>query len=74
MKTTLPELSPELQNLLSDLAQRLGQSETEVITIALQQYARMPSDAWPRSIGMGRDSEVTGENSEDWLLENWHPD
>ena len=74
MSTKVTQLSPQLQTLLEHLARRLDQSEDEIVTRALYQYARQQSDSWPKSIGAGWDPQVTGENSEDWLRDNWKPD
>lgn len=65
---------PELRQLLTTIARRLGQSEEDVIMCALYQYVRVHDGTWPKSIGAGWDAEVTGENSEDWLRDNWRPD
>jgi hypothetical protein len=74
MSAETTDIPPDIRTLLATISRRLGQSEHEILIDALYQYARVHDPNWPKSIGAAWDSEVTGENSEDWLRDNWHPD
>jgi hypothetical protein len=69
-KTTL-YLPGELQRSLAATAKREGRSQAEIVRDALSAYFSKGTPLRLQSIGAGRDNEVTGATSEDWLRRNW---
>ena len=69
-KTTL-YLSGELQRSLLAVAKREGRSQAEIVRSALAAYFSGRTAPPLRSIGAGRDDEVSGATSEQWLRKNW---
>jgi predicted transcriptional regulator len=69
-KTTL-YLSDELRVQLAQAARREKRPQAEIVREALGLYFSSRPGAKFRSIGLGADAEVTGENSEAWLKQAW---
>ena len=69
-KTTL-YLPADLQRSLGAAAKREGRPQAEIIREALVSYLAERAPSRPRSIGAGRDDEVSGATSEEWLRKNW---
>jgi hypothetical protein len=70
-KTTL-YLPPELQRSLLTTAKREGRSQAEIIRAALDAYLSGRTPPRMTSIGAGKDDEVSGATSENWLRKNWN--
>lgn len=71
-KTTL-YLPDELHRRIRDLSRRTGRPQAEVIRGALERYIEGEPSPLPRSIGVGEDDDLSGQDSEDWLRRNWQP-
>lgn len=69
-KTTL-YLPPDLQRALREEGRRSGVSQARVIREALGAYLAKRPRPLPRSIGLGRDGEVTGRRSGAWIRGRW---
>jgi predicted transcriptional regulator len=53
MKHTTVQLPDQIEHSLSQLAQRMGRSEAELIQEAIEQYLTRQTRPLPRSVGMG---------------------
>jgi hypothetical protein len=71
-KTTL-YLTTELHEGLKALSLRSGRSQAALIREALHAYIAQQEWPLPSSTGIGSDPELSGEQVEDWLEENWRP-
>ena len=71
-KTTL-YLPTELHRALRELSRRTGRPQADVVREALHLYIGQQSRPPLRSLGMGEDPDLSGEQSEDWLAEHWRP-
>jgi Arc/MetJ-type ribon-helix-helix transcriptional regulator len=69
-KTTL-YLPDELQRQLQEAARRTGRSQADLIREALTTFLGTVQPPRPRSIGMGDNPDLHGEDTEDWLRRNW---
>ena len=69
-KTTL-YLSRELQRSLAAIARREDRSQAEIIRTALEAYLAGRAPLRLRSTGAGRDDQVSGATSEEWLRKTW---
>jgi predicted transcriptional regulator len=74
MEKTTFYLSGELQRSLLAVARREGRSQADIIRSALDAYLSSRTLLPLKSIGAGRDSEVSGATSEEWLRKNWKKD
>ena len=72
-KTTL-DLPIELHRKLEAVAARTGRPESALIVEALELFLARWQRPMPRSIGMGHDPDLSGEDVEDWLKANWRPE
>jgi predicted transcriptional regulator len=71
-KTTL-YIAGDLHRQLQELAKREKRSQAQLIREALTEYLAAKSRPWPKSIGAGEDSEISGRDVKDWLRANWRP-
>jgi predicted transcriptional regulator len=73
MKRTSVFLTEDLERLLREAARRTHRPQAEVIRDALELYFQAQPRSWPRSVGMGENSDltVTSENVKDWVRETW---
>ena len=69
-KTTL-YLPPELQEALKQHSRVSGRSQADLIREALDLFLSKRPQPKPRSVAMGRDSELSARDSEAWLEQNW---
>ncbi len=72
MEKTTVYLPEDLAARLRSEASRSGKAQAEIVRAAAEEYLdRRPR---PGSIGIGEDSELNGEDSEEWLRLHWHPE
>jgi predicted transcriptional regulator len=73
MKRTTIFLTDDLERLLQETARRTGRPQAEIVRDALTQYLQAQPRPWPRSVGMGANSDqsVTSENVKEWVREWW---
>jgi Ribbon-helix-helix protein, copG family len=69
-KTTL-YLPDELQRQLQEAARRMGRSQADLIREALETFLGTLPPPKARSIGLGDNPDLHGEDSEDWLRRAW---
>jgi Arc/MetJ-type ribon-helix-helix transcriptional regulator len=69
-KTTL-YLPDELQRQLQEAARRMGRSQADLIREALETFLGTVQPPKARSIGLGDNPDLHGEDTEDWLRQNW---
>jgi hypothetical protein len=69
-KTTL-YLPDELQRQLQEAARRMGRSQADLIREALATFLGTVERPKARSIGLGDNPDLHGEDTEDWLRQNW---
>jgi hypothetical protein len=59
---------------LVEMSKRTGRPQAALVRQALDWYLAMSTIELPRSIGAGADPDLSGEESEDWLLAQGRPD
>jgi predicted transcriptional regulator len=69
-KTSL-YLPDELHRELQMAARRSGRPQAELIRVALQEYLRGMSAPKLSSIGAGKDTDLAGRDTEEWLEGEW---
>lgn len=69
-KTTV-YLTGELRRALKEAARSEKKAQAEVLRKALEEYLGRQERRLPLSLGLGEDGELSGEDSEDWLHEQW---
>ena len=69
-KTTL-YLPSDLQSALKDVARRTGRRQADIVREALEVCLREQEYPFPRSIGIGEDTELAARDSEAWLEAEW---
>lgn len=76
MKRTTIFLTDELEQGLHEVARRRQRPQAEILREALSQYLQAQERPWPRSVGMGSDSDpsVTSNNIKEWVREQWQVD
>jgi predicted transcriptional regulator len=76
MKKTTVYLSQEQIDELDALANRTGKPKARLIREAVAEYIVDQEPELPKWIGMiaADDEEVTSENFEGWLIDNWKSD
>ena len=74
MKKTTIYLSDEQMAELDAVSRRKHMPKAHLIREAVAKYIAAEPIPMPAWIGMYADSEVTSENLDDWLHENWHPE
>jgi len=76
MKRTTVFLTDDLDRLLQETARRVRRPQAEIVRTALTQYLQAQPRPWPRSIGLGVNTEpsVTSENVKDWVRDRWRQD
>ncbi len=67
------KIPADLHAALADLSGRMGASQEVLVREAIEQFVIERQRSWPRSIGMMSDPELSGADSEDWLIANWDP-
>lgn len=72
-KTTL-DVPIVLHRKLEAVAARTGRPETALIVETLDLFLARWRRPMPRSIGSFGDPDLRGEDVEDWLRANWHPE
>ena len=73
MKRTTIFLTDDIERLLRDTAQRTQRPQAEIVRDALTQYLRAQTGPWPRSVGMGNNSDpaMTSDNVSEWIRAQW---
>jgi Arc/MetJ family transcription regulator len=74
MDTAIVVVPAELHAELDNLSRETGRPEDELVAEALKAYMLRYRMSRFASLGAAESDNVTGENSEDWLLANWNPD
>lgn len=69
-KTTL-YLPEELQRQLRDAAKRSGRPQADLVRESLERYLSAEEVPAPSSIGSGKDDDLDGRDTEDWLRSRW---
>lgn len=65
------EIKPQLTQKLLELAQARGVSLEQFVAEDLESRFLLPNGLVFKSLGIG-ESDLSGEDSEDWLRQNWH--
>ncbi len=65
------EIKPQLTQKLLELAEARGLSLEEFVAQDLESRFLLPNGLVFKSLGIG-ESDLLGEDSEDWLRQNWH--
>lgn len=71
MEKTTIYLPSELHRALKDAARVQKKPQAEVLRRALEEYLGRQERRLPLSLGLGEDEGLSGEDSEDWLREQW---
>jgi predicted transcriptional regulator len=73
MKRTTIFLTEDLEYRLREAARRTRRPQAEIVRDALARYLSEQPRPWPRSVGMGQNSDqaVTSENVKDWIRDRW---
>ena len=71
MKKTTIYLPEKMAIDIQTRAKQDHRSEADVIREALGNYLAEEKRPLPSIVGMGSGGKITGEDSEDWLMENW---
>ncbi|MBX3070825.1 MAG: CopG family transcriptional regulator [Thermomicrobiales bacterium] len=74
MKKTTIYVPDELAIQVTSAAKQRGKSEASVIREAIASYVTTVERPMPKSIGIVAVEGVSGEDTEEWLLANWHPE
>ena len=74
MKKTTIYIPDEMATHLAAAARQRKTSEASLIREAIANYVATSERPLPKSIGVVAVEGVTGEDTEDWLLENWRPE
>ena len=69
-KTTL-YLPSDLQRALKDVARRTGRRQADIVREALEVFLREQKPLFPRSIGIGEDTELAARDCKAWLEAEW---
>lgn len=71
-KTTL-YLPRDLAQRLKVVSRQTGQSQAEIIRLALTEFLQRQGRPPLRSLGAGESDSIQGEDAEVWLARNWRP-
>lgn len=71
MEKTTIYLPSELHRALKDAARAEKKPQAEVLRRALEEYLGRQERRLPLSVGLGEDRGLSGEDSEDWLHDQW---
>jgi hypothetical protein len=73
VKRTTVYLTDDLDRLLQETARRTHRPRAEIVRAALSQYLGAQPRPWPRSVGMGTDTDasVTSDNVKQWVRDQW---
>ncbi|MGH2535485.1 MAG: CopG family transcriptional regulator [Thermomicrobiales bacterium] len=74
MKKTTVYFSEETGIALKELGRRTGRRQADLIRDAVGEYLARQDRPLPRTMGIYASGEVTSNDVEDWLVENWKPD
>ena len=72
-KTTI-YLPEDLRHDIEVLAKQEKRSKADFIRNALKTYVDQRPRRLPKSIGMGQDGALPGDQIDDWLKKNWAKD
>ncbi len=71
MEKTTVYLTKDLRRALEEVARVENKPRAEVLRKALEEYLDRRERPRLRSVGVGEDKDLSGENSEDWLHAAW---
>lgn len=71
MEKTTVYLPGDLHKALKEAARSEKKAQAEVLRQALEEYLERRERPRLRSVGIGEDRELSGEDSEDWLHSRW---
>lgn len=73
MRRTTIFLTDDLDQLLQETSRRTSRSQAEIVREALTRYLQAQQRPWPRSLGMGSNSDqtVTSESVKAWGRDRW---
>ena len=72
MKKTTLYLEEEVLAEIKLTSRSEGRSEAEILREAINDYLERRRSELPTIFGAGSGGKISGADSEDWLLENWH--
>lgn len=73
MKKTTLYLAEDVLAEIKLASRSEGRSEAEILREAIDDYLERRRSELPPIFGKGSGGKIRGADSEDWLLENWHP-
>jgi hypothetical protein len=73
MNKTTVYFPSELQRGVESLSKRTGMSQAAIIREAVTLYLQQQGRPRLRSLGVAKNSEVSGRNAREWLEKHWEP-